>query len=141
MRLRFLIVEDDLLNCKVYKLILKDEMLDLDFAYDGEQGINLFTGNNYDLVLLDMNLPLLTGLEVAKYIRDLELKESKPKVPIIAVSADTSAGMKQKAYDCGVNEYLNKPVGRYDLIKRVKLYINDPRLFPVKTNHQFRSEN
>lgn len=119
---KVLIIEDDIVNCIVYKAILIDDDTKLDFAYDGKDGINKYLQNSYDLLLLDMGLPDMEGHLIASVIREFESKDSKPALPIIVVSADNSIDKQAKAFEAGVDRYLTKPINKNQLRLLYSLY-------------------
>ncbi|MEB0264043.1 response regulator [Mucilaginibacter sp. 10I4] len=121
---RILIIEDNEINCMIYRKILTSDFTDLHFAYDGEQGIDKFKENSYLLVLLDLGLPKIVGLEVAHLIKEFEINEQRiVKTPIIVITADNSQSTKLKALAAGVNEYITKPFNIEDLKTIVGYYI------------------
>ncbi len=125
MKHNILIVEDDELNRMVYKLILRPGNYELDFAVNGREGVDKYVSKRYDIVLLDMGLPILMGDEVARLMRLHDAVNPQGKlVPIIAVSADNTRETKDKAMDAGVNLYCRKPVESQELIGIINSYLN-----------------
>ena len=121
---QILIIEDDAINCMLYKEILADTSVNIDFAYDGQEGIDKFKEKYYDLVLLDLGLPKIHGLEVAKLIKEYEEKEQIAiKTAIIVLTANNFPGTRKLAIDAGVDEYLTKPFDIHYLKSVVKTYL------------------
>ena len=121
---QILIIEDDAINCMLYKEILADTFVNIDFAYDGQEGIDKFKEKYYDLVLLDLGLPKIHGLEVAKLIKEYEEKEQIAiKTAIIVLTANNFPGTRKLAIDAGVDEYLTKPFDIHYLKSVVKTYL------------------
>ena len=121
---QLLIIEDDEINCMIYERILANNFIQIDFAYDGQQGINKFTEKSYDLILLDLGLPKINGLQVARLIKEQEDKKTLSlKTPIIVITADNSPGTKKLALDAGVNEYLTKPFNIVQIQRLVSTYL------------------
>jgi DNA-binding response OmpR family regulator len=106
---KLLIVEDDRINCLIYRQILQDFNFELDFAYDGEEGVNKFKSNVYDLMVLDLGLPKIDGLTVAKLVRQWEDENQKDYVPIVVVTADNSPQTRIQATACQIDEFFVKP--------------------------------
>ncbi len=108
---KILIVEDDRLNNLIYQYIFKKEPYAIDYALDGQQAIEKVENEDYSLVILDVNLPVIDGYGVAKYIRTLEKKEGKPRKPIIMVSASFDVQNKERlnAKKFDVDEFFPKP--------------------------------
>lgn len=126
-----LIIEDDEFNCLIYNEILSNEFTNIDFAYDGQQGINKFREKTYDLILLDLGLPLIDGLQVAKLIREHELKQLlSNRTPLIVITANNFPGTRKEAIMAGVDEYLTKPFDIIGLQRLTDLYLQKK---PLKT--------
>ena len=126
-----LIIEDDEFNCLIYNEILANEFTNIDFAYDGQQGINKFREKTYDLILLDLGLPLIGGLQVAKLIREHELKQFfSNRTPLIVITANNFPGTRKEAIMAGVDEYLTKPFDIRELQRLADFYLQKN---PLKT--------
>ena len=100
-----LIIDDDQINCLVYRQIFKTTEVNLVFAHDGEDGVNKFKERNYNLVLLDLGLPKIDGLTVASLIREWEDITMLFETPIIVVTADNSNETRKKALLLGIDEF------------------------------------
>jgi DNA-binding response OmpR family regulator len=114
MNQRILIVEDNLLISKSIESKLKEEMFEVKAVYNGEDAINQFDQMKYDVVLLDLMLPVKSGEEVLKHIR------SKGDVPVIIISVKDSDVEKAINLGLGADDYLSKPFSMLELIARVK---------------------
>ena len=106
---KILVIEDDRINCIIYETILEDSGVSLEFAYDGEQGISKFRADEYDLVLLDLGLPKIDGLTVAREIRKFELTAGKSRTPVIIITANSSPQTRQNIMEVDVDDYMFKP--------------------------------
>ena len=105
---KVLLVEDNLQNQKIMKLLLRKLDLDVDLAEDGLEAIEAYRKTSYDLVFMDCRLPNMDGFEATRRIR-LTAPRS-PRVPIIALTASTYEGAKEACIDSGMDDYLTKPV-------------------------------
>ena len=121
-----LIIEDDQINCLVYRQIFKTTEVNLVFAHDGEDGVNKFKEGNYNLVLLDLRLPKIDGLTVASLIREWEDRMMRFETPIIVVTADNSNETRKKALLLGIDEFLVKPFEFESFLKIVNDYLSNP---------------
>ena len=121
-----LIIEDDQINCLVYRQIFKTTEVNLVFAHDGEDGVNKFKERNYNLVLLDLRLPKIDGLTVASLIREWEDRMMRFETPIIVVTADNSNETRKKALLLGIDEFLVKPFEFESFLKIVNDYLSNP---------------
>jgi signal transduction histidine kinase/CheY-like chemotaxis protein len=108
--LRLLVVEDNQTNQFVMQRFLDRLGLDADFAANGVEALLAWERSNYDLILMDIEMPVLDGLATAREIRRRELAKASGHTPIIALSADAITERGQQAIDCGMDGYLTKPL-------------------------------
>ncbi|SFE22576.1 DNA-binding response regulator, OmpR family, contains REC and winged-helix (wHTH) domain [Paenibacillus algorifonticola] len=110
---KLLIIEDDVEISKMVADYLEQEGYHSTVVHDGEQALPLFDSENFDLVLLDLMLPKLSGLEVLQRIRD------KSRVPILIISAKNSEVDKALGLRFGADDYIAKPFSLLELAARV----------------------
>lgn len=113
--MRILIVEDEKKIANLIKKGLKEEGYVSDLASDGIEGEFLATTNQYDVIILDVMLPKLDGVNLCKSLRD-----KKISTPIIMVTAKDSVSDKVKGLDSGADDYLTKPFAFEELLARVR---------------------
>lgn len=113
--MKLLLVEDERTLSNILKKGLKKCGYAVDTAVDGQEAIALYDTNAYDLVVLDLNLPYIDGIEVLKYIRhqDLETK-------VLILSARSDIGDRITGLDTGANDYLVKPFDFQELEARIR---------------------
>ena len=116
--MKILIIEDDVKIINFLKKGLEEECYIVDYAINGEEGIYLASVNNYDLILLDIMLPIKDGIEVCKILR-----ASKNLTPIIMLTAKDSIEDKIKGLDIGANDYLAKPFSFAELLARIRVQL------------------
>jgi len=104
---RILLVEDNELNRDMLSRRLRKKGFEVDMAFDGEQGVSMAIEGGYDMILLDMSLPIIDGWEAARRIR---ASKAAAQTPIIALTAHAMAGDREKALEAGCNDYDTKPV-------------------------------
>ncbi len=114
--IRVLVVDDSRSMRTSLAGMLEDFAYRVELAEDGEAGVERFADFAPDIVLLDMNMPRLDGLGVIRHVRR-ELKDQRTF--IIMVTSDESPGLKLKAFTAGVDDFLNKPFDRAELLARV----------------------
>lgn len=102
---KVLIAEDDDFSAQVLQLMVEETKAHVIVAREGEEAVQLFKENKFDLVLLDISLPKLNGYEVLSEIRKLD-----PFIPVIAQSAHALNNEKEKSILYGFNYYITKPV-------------------------------
>lgn len=120
--MRVLFMDDNPITQKTVLFSLNKITKTIDIADNGKEGLSLFFKNKYDLILLDMNMPIVDGYEVAKRIRNLE-QGSKIHIPIIALVSNFLAKDIERVLVSGVDDYIKKPLKINDLLQRInKIY-------------------
>ncbi|MBL4588881.1 MAG: response regulator [Alphaproteobacteria bacterium] len=123
MNKKVLIVEDNELNMKLFRDLLEAHGIDSVQTSNGFEVLDLARAENPDLILMDIQLPEVSGLEITKWLKDdPELKA----IPIIAVTAFAMKGDEQKIRDGGCEDYLSKPISVVSFIETVNKYL-DPQ--------------
>jgi CheY-like chemotaxis protein/HPt (histidine-containing phosphotransfer) domain-containing protein len=109
---RILLVEDNVINQKVAMGILSNLGLGADIAGDGAQAVEAIQSASYDLVLMDVQMPVMGGCEATSAIRSYECEARKESAPliIIAMTAGAMEGDHEKCLEAGMNDYISKPV-------------------------------
>jgi len=111
---RVLVVDDEKLIVKGIKFSLEQDQMQVDPAYDGEEALNLARSNDYDIIVLDVMLPKVNGLEVCQQIREFS------SVPIIMVTAKGEDMDKIMGLEYGADDYITKPFNILELKARIK---------------------
>jgi PAS domain S-box-containing protein len=119
-RLSALIVEDEQINQQILKAILTKLGHRTRVAPDGYSAIELLASNDFDVILMDIQMPKLDGLETTRIIRSSKKSTRQKPVPIIALTAYAMAGDKEKCMEAGMDYYLSKPVDVKVLAKMLK---------------------
>jgi signal transduction histidine kinase/ActR/RegA family two-component response regulator len=117
--LRVLAAEDNALNRKVLVAFLKPLQADLTFAVDGEEAIQLLKTKGFDVVLMDIQMPKMDGIEVTKVLRAHE--GPNQYVPVIAMTANAMQGDRPTYLAAGMDEYISKPIDARLLISTIAL--------------------
>ncbi|MGH6931068.1 MAG: ATP-binding protein, partial [Dongiaceae bacterium] len=113
--LRILVAEDNRTNRKVVGKILQRAGHSVHLVEDGEQALDAMDAERFDLVLMDVNMPKMSGLEVAKLYRFAHLDE--PHLPIVALTADATAESKHRCAEAGMDAHVTKPVDAARLLE------------------------
>ena len=119
-----IIDDDDMIRSLVAAFLKKDDYNVLSAA-NGQEGLDFYEKNRPDLVVADIAMPGMSGLEVASRIREVEKTESRPHTPIIILTAYARSFMQSAPDDLRVDSYLTKPVTPEQLLKQVHQFLND----------------
>lgn len=111
---KILVIDDEFQITRVLKRGLGSHRYDVRTASDGESGIELFRDYNPDLVITDLSMPEMSGIEVCRAVRKLS------QVPIIVLSVKGDESVKVEALDAGADDYITKPFGMNELLARVR---------------------
>lgn len=117
-----LVAEDNTNNQLLIELILKDLGLSVCIVDNGKLAYEKYKKENFDIVFLDINMPIMDGLEAIKLIREYE-KENDIFTPVIALTANTIKGDKQNYLEAGMSSYLSKPIENRELTKVLDNYL------------------
>ena len=112
--MRILLIEDDSATAQSIELMLKSESFNVYTTDLGEEGIDLGKIYDYDIILLDLNLPDMSGFEVLR-----SLRVSKVKTPILILSGLAGIGDKVKGFGFGADDYMTKPFHKDELVARI----------------------
>lgn len=110
---RILLVEDNLVNQVVAKKIIEKLGLQIDVVCNGKEAIKMLESNSYDLVLMDVQMPVMDGFTATRVIRTGNVVN--PQIPIIAMTAHAMKGDREKCLNAGMNDYLTKPFQPKDI--------------------------
>jgi two-component system, OmpR family, copper resistance phosphate regulon response regulator CusR len=113
-----LIVEDELRLAEILKKQLEESGFTVEIAYDGYAGKQLVENNAYNLIILDINLPLINGYDLCK-----EIRKKNSGIPIIMLTAFSTADNKLTGFDVGADDYVVKPFDFRELLARINVFI------------------
>ena len=119
-KLSILLCEDNELNKRLAKFVIENFGFKLDIASNGQEGIDLLKENKYDLILMDLQMPVKDGYQTTIYIRN----ELKMNIPIIAMTAHSLIGEQQKCFDIGMDAYVAKPFKQGELLDKIQLVLD-----------------
>ncbi|MBF0227868.1 MAG: response regulator [Desulfobacterales bacterium] len=122
-KLNILIVEDDILNQEVAASLLNSHKVVV--VKNGIDAIKILEKENFDVVLMDIEMPEMNGLETTKIIRDSESNVLDHNIPIIAMTAHEDTEDKDRFIKCGMNGYLSKPVISKKLFEVIHQVMNE----------------
>jgi CheY-like chemotaxis protein/signal transduction histidine kinase len=114
-----LLVEDNLINQKIVVLSLKNLINNIDIANNGKEALDKFGNTKYDLILMDIQMPIMDGITATKKIREVEAS-THSHIPIIAITANALSGDKEICLAAGMNDYISKPFQIDVLVQKMK---------------------
>ncbi|MBQ1526829.1 MAG: response regulator transcription factor [Lachnospiraceae bacterium] len=138
---KILIVDDEKLIVKGLKLSLEQDGMECDAAYDGEEALSKIKSGDYDVVLLDVMLPKLSGIEVCKAVREFS------KVPVIMVTAKGEDDDKIEGLETGADDYVTKPFNLLELKARIRAVLrrsardDEDKKAPLEEEPSIRLDN
>jgi CheY-like chemotaxis protein len=115
--LRILLADDNPVNCRLAVLMLEKAGHRIDVVSDGALAVEALGAKDYDLVLMDVQMPGVDGFEATRRIR--ELPSGRAGVPVIAITANAMVGDEQRCLAAGMNDYVTKPIDRARLLAKV----------------------
>ena len=116
--IRVLVVEDQMINQMVIKQILNKWKTPHEIASDGEEAIKILAEKDFDIVCMDLQMPVMDGYEAARLIRTKKVNVRNHDIPIIALSADALPETRKRVLDAGMNDYLTKPPNLEELYEK-----------------------
>lgn len=118
--MKILICEDNPMAMKTLSVILEREGFKADIAEDGNRALDFLKKNDYDLLVMDIHLPYRSGLELVKFVRSDQGKDT----PAIVLTAFSDPQMQRQAGELGISGYIVKPFNPVDLIAKIKSILN-----------------
>ncbi len=116
--LNILIAEDDETNFLYLEVLLREKVNRVDRALNGQEAVDMVRKKSYDLVLMDLKMPVMTGTEAT-----LKIKKQYPSLPVIATTAYATPEEKEHALDAGCDDYLSKPIKSMDITSLINKYV------------------
>lgn len=130
--MKILIIEDDLKISGFLEKGLKEAQFTVDTAFDGEEGLHLVTQSSPDLIILDIMIPKIDGLNLIKKIRALQIN-----IPILILSAKESADDRVVGLESGADDYMIKPFSFNELLARVNVLLRRTQTSVQRSKLQF----
>jgi two-component system, OmpR family, copper resistance phosphate regulon response regulator CusR len=126
-----LIVEDEQRLAEILQKQLQESGFTADVANDGYVGKRMAEQTDYDLIILDINLPLLNGYELCK-----EIRKTKSRIPIIMLTAFSTPDNRLAGFDVGADDYVSKPFDFRELLARIKVFLKRSDVYTIHSKLQ-----
>jgi len=120
-----LVAEDNTINQKLIKRTLEDLGLEVDLADNGLEAFEKRRNGDYDIIFMDISMPVMDGVEATHEILDYEEDENVPHVPIVALTANALKGDRERFLAEGLDEYTTKPLIREEIVSILKKFLGD----------------
>lgn len=133
-KLDILIVEDNEMNIKYITSLLKKWELPFIVSLDGSQALDQFKKHHFDIIFMDLNMPVMDGFEATRHIREME--HPNKNLPIVALTASTFLSKKQLALEAGMTDFLSKPFTPDQLAEIISKY-SESELMPIEEKGTF----
>jgi two-component system, sensor histidine kinase and response regulator len=119
--LRILVVEDDLVNQKIISALLQRQGCEVTVAPNGKAAVDCVDAEDFDIVIMDIQMPEMDGFEATRLIREREAETGK-RVPIVACTAHALPGYRERCLAAGMDGFLTKPISRQALAEALTTF-------------------
>lgn len=123
-RANILLVEDDRVHREFVSRILERIGCEVTIAYDGKDALNMLREQSFDLILMDIEMPKMNGIEAAREIREMRRHRDIQPTPIIAISADPEPGMRKECLDVGMVDFIPKSIWRPEWEPNIRMKLS-----------------
>lgn len=119
-----LVAEDNIVNqVLLRKYLIRWGVGNIQFAVNGEKAIQMYEEADFDILLLDLQMPVMDGFDVSRRIRKMEQEESSKRIPIIALTASSYSEVKEQIHEAGMDDYVSKPFVPANLYAKITKYL------------------
>jgi len=122
---KILVAEDNIINQKLIRRVLEDHGITVDIANNGLEAFEKRRNNDYDLIFMDIQMPVMDGIEATHEILDFEEDEEVEHVPIVALTANALKGDRERFLSEGMDEYITKPLETAELLYILNKFLSD----------------
>jgi CheY-like chemotaxis protein len=137
---RLLVADDNKVNLKVITSLLGRFHIVPDTVENGQEVLDRLVLRDYDLILMDCQMPIMNGYEAAKHLRDLELSHQEAThIPIIAITADITGSDRQKCLSAGMDDFLTKPIVPDALATLLSCWLGDSGMHTAADSQKIQS--
>lgn len=121
--MKVLIAEDNELNQRIFRAFLRRTPYEITIANNGLEALEIFKTDKFDCILMDLHMPVMDGIESSRNIRLYEEENKLNRIPIIAVTASHPTEDKEKCFEAGMSDFIQKPITEEVLIKVIEYWI------------------
>jgi len=120
---KILVVEDNEINQKLISTILEQQGYIVTTANNGQEAVDQYEKGGFDVVLMDIDMPVMDGVSATRIIREVDQRDKRPFTPVIALTARAMAGERERLIGAGLDAHLAKPVDRDFLVATIERYL------------------
>lgn len=117
--IKILIAEDNILNQKIIEILIKRMGWNYKMVADGIEAVDECVNGNYDVILMDIDMPQMNGWEAT-----IEIRRQKLTIPIIALTAYSEESFRKKSFEAGMNYFLSKPYNKEEIYDTIRKCVN-----------------
>jgi CheY-like chemotaxis protein len=117
--IKILIAEDNILNQKIIEILIKRMGWNYKLVADGFEAVEECVNGNYDVILMDIDMPQMNGWEAT-----IEIRRQKLSIPIIALTAYSEESFRKKSFEAGMNYFLSKPYNKEEIYDTIRKCVN-----------------
>jgi signal transduction histidine kinase/CheY-like chemotaxis protein len=121
--IKILVAEDNLINLKLLETILLQEHFRVVAVDNGQKAVDVYLKENFDLVLMDIDMPVMDGLMANRLIKEIDKRDSRGFVPVIALTAHALIGDRERIVAAGLDAHLAKPIDKHFLLQTMDRYL------------------
>ena len=136
-----LVVEDNVINQKLIRHVLEDSGLGVDIANNGLEAFEKRRNKDYDIIFMDIQMPVMDGMEATREILDYEEDEEVPHIPIIALTANALKGDRERFLLAGMDEYISKPLETSELVMVLNRFLKGKTTAKKEVGQAPKTEN
>jgi CheY-like chemotaxis protein len=121
--IKILVAEDNLINLKLLETILLQEHFRVVAVDNGQKAVDAYLKEHFDLVLMDIDMPVMDGLMANRLIKEIDKRDSRGFVPVIALTAHALIGDRERIIGAGLDAHLAKPIDKHFLLQTMDRYL------------------
>jgi CheY-like chemotaxis protein len=121
--IKILVAEDNLINLKLLETILRQERFQVVAVENGQKAVDAYLKEPFDLVLMDIDMPVMDGLTANRLIKEIDKRDQRGFVPVIALTAHALIGDRERIVAAGLDAHLAKPIDKHFLFQTIDRYL------------------
>ncbi len=120
---KILVAEDNLINLRLLETILLQQGFKVTAVDNGQKAVDAYLKEPYDLVLMDIDMPIMDGLTANRLIKEIDKRDNRGSIPVIALTAHALIGDRERIIGAGLDAHLAKPIDKNFLLQTIERYL------------------